>query len=1171
MRSLQPGSEHSARYESVDSATGESDGPDAIAQEENVEDRQMWTSRILTKSCFVAFGATFATFIVVLVVLYVWSSQHQGLTATRESLHYLWTYGPTAILTILAAFWSLVEFRTKQLAPWKVMLDGPATAQNTICLDYLSPWNVTVLWSSLRQRNFPVSIAVAGSLLLKLLIVVSTGLFALQPMVLQDKAASLITLDSFDGQGFQNASIDSRPTTMDYAIKAYGAEYPLGTTAHYAYQTFNSSHSEVSSNVSLTGEVDVFHGGLSCNVLLDNVTMPLETQSNHTFQVDSSTRVTISAAHDGVDLHIDRRGCQISAVLREDSWRTLLPDCDSETLINFTSDGDLSVKNTQELFLQTSKVFRHRNSRSRVLTIVHCAVDYGIYRSNLTIQNQLDPVVHLDVPQSPERTKRKLAGISNSDILTSVRKATHEMPQEEVPKTGFVSQNSMFFNLMNVSSSEPFSSAMLGGEVVKTSAEDAFNSISAQVARNYLLKPSHDPLTGTSISSENRLVMQSLSFGLMVGILGLLLAASVGLFFTAPRAVCSRDPSSIGGLATVVATSKGLQASFEDTGSWDNDSIDRATASRLYRTEVVPGPSGDAQFSICGSDEEPLLKAGDHDKTETGVQEWWRPFSVTIPAQVIWFLLPAGMIVALEVLLQHSKASQAFTMFGVNVMYGMMDFGARVFQPYSLLRRQAVPASVGILNQQLGKLSLSSLYESVRQGQAATAATSIAVVAGVLLPIAVSGLYTAQATTHLTPITAYQVDSFNFSVLGGLGDPLSRPSLILHSNMSSPQWTYEDLALSAIKLPNGSGSGEQQNKSISYTVTLKIPAARTQTNCTALEGYQHRFSESSYEEGVKLDISLPEHCLYSKNSLNRQELFSFDFPYSYFGRMDYMLDLQWSVDIDNCGTYIATTGFADEEMNTTATILLCNPYFETVDVEATFELPNLATDRRNPPRIDEKSSRVHKEAKLSIEFDGSLWKNFMPEIHIRDYPYPTNYDGIFSAVVHGVDGILPPELLDLHNIPRLQDSVQRVYGIMEAQRANFQYRQKSPQPPVAGTLRDPNRIRLVQSEVSTRILEALLGIMLLCAIVTFFAIDTKETLPKNPCSIAAQVSLLAGSEILSTGVTPPGSEWCSDAQLREKGVWEGLMISFGWWNVDEKRRFGIGIGDACGGEESDYA
>lgn len=101
--------------------------------------------------------------------------------------------------------------------------------------------------------------------------------------------------------------------------------------------------------------------------------------------------------------------------------------------------------------------------------------------------------------------------------------------------------------------------------------------------------------------------------------------------------------------------------------------------------------------------------------------------------------------------------------------------------------------------------------------------------------------------------------------------------------------------------------------------------------------------------------------------------------------------------------------------------------------------------------------------------------------------------------------------------------------------------------------------------------------MAICAAVTFLLGHTKNVLPKNPRSIAAMASLLAGSHLLDESIITPGSEWLTDEEWKERGLFEGMQFSMGWWMQDEEgpegeqsdsehwsgeARFGIDIGTA---------
>jgi len=98
-----------------------------------------------------------------------------------------------------------------------------------------------------------------------------------------------------------------------------------------------------------------------------------------------------------------------------------------------------------------------------------------------------------------------------------------------------------------------------------------------------------------------------------------------------------------------------------------------------------------------------------------------------------------------------------------------------------------------------------------------------------------------------------------------------------------------------------------------------------------------------------------------------------------------------------------------------------------------------------------------------------------------------------------------------------------------------------------GTAVNRNSLRLVQNAASTGILEAILAAMLISATVASFPMDPRRVLPKNPCSIAAMVSLLVDSNMLNSTIISEGSEWLSGKKLQSRGVFSGYLFKMGWF------------------------
>ncbi|KMU72952.1 hypothetical protein CISG_09966 [Coccidioides immitis RMSCC 3703] len=72
--------------------------------------------------------------------------------------------------------------------------------------------------------------------------------------------------------------------------------------------------------------------------------------------------------------------------------------------------------------------------------------------------------------------------------------------------------------------------------------------------------------------------------------------------------------------------------------------------------------------------------------------------------------------------------------------------------------------------------------------------------------------------------------------------------------------------------------------------------------------------------------------------------------------------------------------------------------------------------------------------------------------------------------------------------------------------------------------------------------------MVILAVTSTLLMNTKNILPKNPCSIAAVASLLAGSRIVEDPqIIPQGAEWWDDKELVKRGVFVGWRFSIRWW------------------------
>ena len=168
------------------------------------------------------------------------------------------------VFTVIAAFWGRVEYQIKQCTPWWKMSKGPAAAQRSVLLDYVSPMLPVAWYRSLRNNHSAVSASIAIAMLLKLTIVVSTGLITLsREAVLRDRVA-LTTVNSFSNNTKPFANIGTLPYKTMQGVIVNNLTYPDGTSDCFAFQTID--HAQVPDNGEVSGVVDGFSSELDCEV-----------------------------------------------------------------------------------------------------------------------------------------------------------------------------------------------------------------------------------------------------------------------------------------------------------------------------------------------------------------------------------------------------------------------------------------------------------------------------------------------------------------------------------------------------------------------------------------------------------------------------------------------------------------------------------------------------------------------------------------------------------------------------------------------------------------------------------------------------------------------------------------------------------------------------------------
>ncbi|KAL1614464.1 hypothetical protein SLS54_009722 [Diplodia seriata] len=223
----------------------------------------------------------------------------------------------------------------------------------------------------------------------------------------------------------------------------------------------------------------------------------------------------------------------------------------------------------------------------------------------------------------------------------------------------------------------------------------------------------------------------------------------------------------------------------------------------------------------------------------------------------------------------------------------------------------------------------------------------------------------------------------------------------------------------------------------------------------------------------------------------------------------------------------------------------------------------------------------------------------------------SSIDPFFQALVWGLDGVPLEALVDKANVnSTLIPAIERLMARRWAQYTNSLFRSTNTSGLTNSTdddgnlvdlhdflsnltatvIDDKNRLRLVQSAISTHLLGGLLLFMVSCALISFICTrrqaggrSSTKILFQDPGSIAAKMSLFVGSKFVErlrnevvrddgsqAGDGAAGAEGRSwrEMEARAESIFEETTFSLGWWAEGEGgeagsgRRFGIDIGEA---------
>ncbi|KAI1291624.1 hypothetical protein F5Y03DRAFT_30422 [Xylaria venustula] len=602
----------------------------------------------------------------------------------------------------------------------------------------------------------------------------------------------------------------------------------------------------------------------------------------------------------------------------------------------------------------------------------------------------------------------------------------------------------------------------------------------------------------------------------------------------------------------------------------------------------------------------------------------WIPTTVKYPFITLTFALPVIAIGALELLYQLSRRDHGLAASdrGLKVYAGYstsvvtavisstlssVEFAIASFAPFHVLcrRQEQLPGSTRL--NLLGNMPPWATYYAFRYGEIAAALSGITGLIGSILTVVASGLWVDRPLHFTSAINTSMATTWDVKRpkdLGVYDDAASTFARLHFQGGEQPLGIWHNLVfptLTSLEVSTHSIGSKCSDPAAaaSCQFNLTLPALRPRLVCEPVPLDRVEVGQELSELDFPFSITLPKHCVK-------------DVPTYYIGPdtgtpdwIGYFAEVAIgsksvndtssstlrntsSSSLDRAGCPSISIDFGgplgDRIWKSNFTVLACHQKLEQIPTAVNFV--HRAADEGRIGASNLLQSPVTEESKakyLINDIDGSESFFFsglsplletLPNIGFGKVNNTTLVlDPVFSALVQGANLTTLQELSGPNKTDKLINVVTDFYTAYMAIIMNSEPFRK---PVKNGSLSDAQALvegtvtteisRLTVDFTSKLILQVMLAIIIAFSAVATWLAELRGMLPRNPCSIASVMALLAGSSLCDREVIPLGSEWKSQRELRE--IIEPHNVKLGWWNgeqagqeSEEKGRFGVDIGD----------
>ncbi|KAI0196216.1 hypothetical protein EV127DRAFT_497557 [Xylaria flabelliformis] len=1157
-----------------------------------------WRPPWLRKPVLFAFVALFIIFSAGLILMWLLINRYNGIPLTLTTNHYAWTYGPTAIFTVVLSLWRQVNYCIMVNQPWHELHHGPQDAAKTVLLDYIWPLQITSFAMALKNRHLAVATTILIFTLLKLVMVISTTLFVLGDSVSsQDIRAQLLT--KFDAANYLNSTrlVTSDPVWdyLDLREEYRDTAPPLELSVAFTNYSISSKIPRSADKTSV--QVNVFQVNATCETTtvdwsqnrpakLFNLTLKTPSCDIGRIEVAACSPENAEFCGSGAKyFQSGLVGCkgQGYAALNFGDARVAT---DEYRLAIVTIESDLTLVSEPETWPGNFSV------NVRRIAAVSCGLEYSINQGVVHGPAFDTKVDSLEITDGQQSQIDNLTGLEVLDaIVVSASNASTAnssysitlMYNGRLDLLGLLTDSrtitpTTFDPLLDISS-------------LKSRAEETLTGLSHQLMRRYFFLPDNTTTSGSVNYTEQKLYTRAAALWTMVGLLAIISCFVLVVAAYSQQGVAPRSPATLANAAYIMSRSPAMGKLLEHSAIRLSDT--RKTLINYNFITVRDRAGMPCVEAVAVTREEILPKSTTQPpNSKTKKKRTWMPYSSHWHAIVLTLMLPTTAIAALEILQYLSENNEHFVTVSsdssiatyairysstaivliISTLFNTLDFAIATMTSFSVLAIGDAIAERTMLFAIVGDLPPVALYKAIYHMHIGAALSLVASTIGSLLTIAISGLWVDTAIKISRDVAVEVQSDWNISftenaITFDSRAYVSANTIALFNDAEHGLPDKAELIWGNVVLPRVGNPQPSVAPQLEETLNggtpqynIAVPAVRPFLECSSLPPSAITTIQSLDTTGRYRTLwamtELPTGCVdaYSSGEQAKTIGLSYDFEDNTTGGwigLTYDLSVILSSDkapAEGCPSLGAIFGTYEgvEQLYYNITALICTQHLQSVEANVTYPghmsslfMPNLTTDVRlnsPPPKniIDAQSGGSSLGTKIGNSFQDL-------EL-IGPIDDTIKFDPFFSRLVNGPRGTSRENLVGSENVDTLMAAMNDLYQRFMVRVLDLEWRssiggENDTQPTPNGRVARGSII----VPVSRLKLNKTSKIVLQTFLGTMILLGgiawwcvDMRVLSRNPYPIASSMALFAGSRLIGASGQAPNGSREQEQQWKIK-------------------------------------